>query len=304
MSQTTTAEADAPAAPTDVEVRARAMGWKPQEEYRGPAAGWRDAEEFVRRGETELPVIRERYRATERKLAEVSGELKQATTVIADLTDRFRTSDERAYKRAKADLVRERDAAIETGDKAAVHRVDAEIAEVERTAPKPPAAPQPQPPAQPNSVHPEVLSWDARNPWYRHNPDMAQEAQAIHMRLLEREPTLTLTENLDRVTDAMRGLYPDRVTTARLNRPLGQRTNGAPESDPEPENPRRQEAAAVSGSSAPRGPARPGARSFEAMPSDSKAAFTKYSKAMDGKGKPLTKDEWAASYWDQFQESA
>jgi len=301
MSTTTQQALDPePPAQTDIESRARAMGWKPKEEYRGPEAAWRDAEEFVRRGETELPVIRERYRATERKLAEVSGELKQATGVIADLTERFRTSDERAYKRAKADLIKERDAAIETGDKAAVHKLDGEIAEVERTAPKPPP-PAPAAPA-PTAPHPEAVQWAARNPWYQPGTDLANYAMNIHTGLLQTEPTLTVAENLDRVTEAMRALYPQRIPPAARPAP---RPNGHAETDPPTDdNPRRQEPAAVSGSSAPRGPARPGTRSFEAMPSDSKAAFTKYAKAMEGKGKPLTKEEWAASYWDQFQESA
>jgi hypothetical protein len=294
MSETAT-QADAPA-PTDIEVRARAMGWKPKEEYRGPDAGWRDADEFVRRGETELPVIRERYRATERKLAEVSGELKQATTVIADLTERFRTSDERAYKRAKADLVRERDAAIETGDKAAVHRVDAEIAEVERTAPKP-VAPAPTAPP-PQAPHPDAVEWAARNRWYQAGTDLANYAMGIHQGLLRTEPDLTVAENLERVTSAMRALYPDRIPAARAARQT------PAEQEPPDDNPRRTEPAAVSGSSAPRGPARPNPRSFEAMPADSRAAFTKYAKAMEGKGKPLTKEEWAGTYWGQFQESA
>lgn len=301
MSATTQQVTDPePLPPTDIESRARAMGWKPKEEYRGPEAAWRDADEFVRRGETELPVIRERYRATERKLAEVSGQLTQATTVIADLTDRFRTSDERAYKRAKADLIRERDAAIETGDKAAVHRVDAEIAEVERTAPKPlPAAPAAPAPTAP---HPDAVQWAARNPWYRPGTDLANYAMNIHQGLLQTEPDLTVAENLDRVTEAMRALYPARIPAPARAAP---RTNGHAEPEPpDPDNPRRQEPASVSSSSAPRGPSRPGPRSFDAMPSDSKAAFTKYSKAMEGKGKPLTKEEWAASYWDQFQESA
>jgi hypothetical protein len=38
------------------------------------------------------------------------------------------------------------------------------------------------------------------------------------------------------------------------------------------------------------------------MPEASKQAFTRYAKQLEGKGAPLTKEEWAQSYWEQFEE--
>ena len=273
--------------PPSIEDRARSMGWKPQEEYRGPADGWRDATEFVRRGEEELPVMRERNRNLERKLIDVERRLNEGTTVISDLTERFRTSDERAYRRAQADLMRERERAVETGDKAEFNRVDAEITELARTAPKPAVA-APAPAAA--QMHPDVVAWDQRNPWFRQNPDIAAVAQQIHISLLQTDPGLPMADNLERVTAAVRQVFPGRIPA-----PASQQQQGN-------DNPRRQEAAAVGGSTPPPGPQRASPRNFETMPKESKDAFHRYSKQMEGRGKPLSKEEWAGTYWEQFQE--
>ena len=45
-----------------LEQRARAMGWKPLAEYRGDPRRWTDAAEFIRKGEEELPVLRDQSR--------------------------------------------------------------------------------------------------------------------------------------------------------------------------------------------------------------------------------------------------
>lgn len=282
----------------DVETRARAMGWKPQEEFRGNPADWRGADEFIRRGEQELPVLRERYRAQERQIVALRAGQDESTSVIKDLTERFRTADERAYKRARAELQKERDAAIEVGDKAAVHRADAELAELDETKPKAAAA-APAVAAAPAAAvavpHPEAIAWHQRNPWYQSDPVLTQAALRAHHELLNTEPDLSVGENLERVTQSLRAMYPGRIAAPAATR--------AAAAEVDPDNPRRAEAGAVTASSASRGPARPNARSFANMPAESKDAYKRYAKQLEGKGKPLTEAEWATDYWSQFEEA-
>lgn len=275
----------------DAETRARAMGWKPLAEFRGDPKMWRDADEFIRHGETELPILRERHRAAERKIADLERTVLESTAVVQDLTTRFRTADERAYKRAKAELIAQRDQAIEVGDKAAVHRLDADMRELDQTAPPPPrqAAPVQQQAAP--AVHPDVMAWHQRNPWFQRDPAATAEAERIHMALQQAEPGLSVAENLERVTQAVRALYPDRVGAAPAAR----------QAAPAPENTRRNDPPEVTGSSPSRS-TKPNPRGFDAIPAESRAAYTRYSKQLEGKGKPLTKDEWAADYWSQFEE--
>ena len=273
-------------AESDVEQRARRMGWKPKDEYRGPADRWSSAEDFIARGESELPIVRERYRTLERNMQRVEHKLQESQGVILDLTNRFHSADERAYKRARAELLQERKKAVELGDTEAFSRADAEIAELDREAPKAPPKPAEQPAAAANEPHPDTVAWGRRNPWFNEHRDLQAAAMSVHQGILQAEPGLSIAENLERVTQAMAALYPDRV-----------RLPGAG-------NPRRDEPSSVSGSTAPaaRG-RRENTRTFEAMPKESRDAFTRYARQLEGKGKALTKEEWARDYWSQFEEA-
>ena len=290
----------------DIETRARAMGWKPKEEFHGRGE-WRPAAEFLERAEADGRIYRERYGALERRFvnlertnADLSRKHDEALTVISDLSDRFRTTDERAYKRARRELEAERDEAIRTGDVQSVRAKDAELAELDASKPAPPKPPGSTPKeTTPAAPPPEAVAWAARNPWYNMNPQLHQMVLGVHQRLLQDQPELSISENLDRVTRTMHAMYPDLVPAPGAARRAAA-PDPEPEPEPEPENPRRSAAPEVLPSSASRGGARQNPRSYDAMPADSKAAYVRYSKQLEGKGKPLTKDEWAASYWAQF----
>ena len=49
---------------TDVEARARDMGWSPRDSWRGKAEDWIDAETFVKRGTEILPILRAKSRGS------------------------------------------------------------------------------------------------------------------------------------------------------------------------------------------------------------------------------------------------
>ena len=66
----------------DTESRARAMGWVPKDQFRGPAENWRDAGEFVRRGEEELPILRERLRSTTREIERMNSDFQQRIDML------------------------------------------------------------------------------------------------------------------------------------------------------------------------------------------------------------------------------
>lgn len=260
----------------DIEARARRMGWKPPEELRvQPRNGALSAEEFLARGEADLPILRERLRSQDGQLVEQGRKLEQAVEVITKLSDRFRTVDQRAYERARADLAKERDAAIASADVQEVRRLDKEITDLDKTAP----APEPSratPAAAAQTINPEAAAWLADgNDWFTKHPDLAAEAQALHIGF-QNSPShkhLTLRQNLDKVTETIRKLYPDRFENARRNAP-----------------------SAVSPSSANGAGRKVDPLSFDALPADAKMQFERYSKALNGKGKPLTKEEWAQSY--------
>ena len=263
------AGAEAGAAPS-VEERARAMGWKPASELRvQPKNGVLTAEEFLTRGETELPILRERNRMMESKLTEVTSKLDNATTMLSTMAERFRTVEQRAMDKARAELEKEREAAIASADVREVRRIESEMRDLEKTAPEPTT-----PRRAAEVIDPDVAAWHADgNDWFTRDRDLAQEAQALHLSFQQTHPHLTKRGNLDKVSETIRRLYPEKF-----------------------ENPRRTAPSAVTPSSEGGRSTRVDPRSFDALPADAKREFERYSKMLAGKGKPLTKEEWAASY--------
>lgn len=259
----------------DVEARARKQGWRPREEFRGPEGAWRSAEEFLARAEEEMPILRQQYRKLEQQNGALEAKVSEAAATVAELTKMFRSAEERAYRKARAEIEQERRQAVQVGDEEAFAAAEQRLADLDKEAPvkaaPPPAAPAGQ---QPDPV---AVAWANRNPWFNSDPALRSAAEGIHVALRQTDPHLSLAENLDRVTETVRRIFPAKFGLD--------------------DNPRRSEPGAVSGAAPAAGATRVKPRSFDAMPAEAKAAFARYAKMLEGKGKPLTKEEYATEYW-------
>ncbi len=201
----------------DVETRARAQGWVPKDEFRGPAEKWRDADEFVRKGEEELPILRERSRTLSKTVDELQRKFSQAETErkaeLARLERMSSVALQKQREQLEANYKFAMRQAVEAGDVARFEQLDGD----RNTAIKafdehvtPVAKPQQQ-------NHPEhevatVQTWTQQNPWFTADPELNAVAQAHHMRLNREKPGLSLNENLAEVTKYVRQRYADKFT--------------------------------------------------------------------------------------------
>jgi len=272
-------------APT-VEERARLAGWKPKEEFKGPPEQWRDAETFLKHGEEDLPVIRERYKTLENRFATYQ---RDTAKTLETLTETVRRANETALKRARAEIEAERLKAVETGDVDGFKAADQRLSKVAEDIPLPAAKPIASAAAPASApVSPEVQAWGDRNPWFREDPTLSQAAVQIMDRLEKANPGAPITDLLERTTRAVDVMFPGRVRRAAEPQP---RTV-------DDSNPRRQEAAPVSSSTASPSPRSRDAKTFENLPADAKRAFEKYAAEMVRANKrPLTKEEYCATYY-------
>ncbi len=278
--------------PTETaEERAKRLGWKPQAEYSGDPARWRSAEEFIKRGEEDLPVLRERNRMLEKKFGDLERKQAESIDLLQEMTTRVRTADERALKKARTEIEAERIRAVELGDTVAFNKADKELTDLNHQEVVQRPVARPTAPA----VSDEVVAWGNQNPWFHSDQTLRQAAIDIHGRLLQTNPELSTRDNLARVTSGLRAMYPDKFQDA----PTRQTQQPVIDDD----NPRRREASPVAGST-PAAPARQSAneRSFDKLPKAEKDAYHKYAKQLEGKGKPLTKDEWVSYYYDDQAE--
>lgn len=243
----------------DTESRAKRMGWTPKEKFKGDPDRWISAEDFVARGENELPILRERNRTLDRRLENTERELSglkttmgEQTAVLTEFRDFARKGEERAFTRAKAELEAQHRRQVAAADVDGADATRRELVELETTKPAAkPADPLKDKTTTPQ-VHPEVLEFVEREPWFNADDEMRALAIAKHGKLFAQNPRMSMTENLAEVKREVMRRFPEKF-----------------------ENPARRQAAAVSEPSTT-GPRKSNGKTYADLPAEAKAACDKF----------------------------
>lgn len=194
-----------PGEQSPTEVKARQMGWVPQDEWKGDPDKWREADEFVRYGEEHNGILRQQLDKALARLDTIEGE-------YASKFQNIERMNNLALKRQRDSLVAKYEAekrkAVSEGDEAAYDKaVQAESADLERLAEEAEAAAKPSPakgPTIPAEQAQAVKDWAARNEWFRRDHVLNATAHAIHEDLLRSKPGLSVKENLAEVEKEVR----------------------------------------------------------------------------------------------------
>lgn len=91
----------------EIEDKARKMGWRPLDEFHGNPDEWRDAEEFVRRGEEFLPVVKSRLEKSEAKLQDYETRFEQLDQQRKQDFERLSKMNEISRKRERERIERQ-----------------------------------------------------------------------------------------------------------------------------------------------------------------------------------------------------
>lgn len=182
----------------EVEERAKRMGWKPQEEYKGDPERWTDAETFVKVGEERLPVMKENYRKLEDKYADLERQVKAQT-------DYQKHMAKVQYERAKKELQEQKKQAVENADTELYERLEKQEEQINNDYSPKEVAPVSQ-------EQQEVAAWQQRNPWFA-NPNLQQKAVEMENAILGEESfkqmqdpfyqPMPLSQRLEEVTRRM-----------------------------------------------------------------------------------------------------
>lgn len=252
----------------EIETRARRLGWVAQEEFRGEPSRWKPADEFLKRGEDVLPIMRENNRKLQDQLDRMTSEMAEVRNATVELREFSSKAEERAYKRAKEELDREMRAAFQTGDAAAFddarRRMDGlETPKPAETARATPSTPQ---------LDPRVKQWIDSNEWFNRDKTMNSFATAYHGTLLADKPGMTMEENLAEVAAEVKRRFPEKFSNARRDAPN-----------------------AVGSPGAPNGMGGPAKRSYENLPPEARAACDRFMKTIPG----YKKEDYVKAYqWD------
>lgn len=147
---------DSQTQPRDFDTEAKRHGWTPKEEFRGDPARWVDAETFVKRADEVMPFLKKKTEAQDREIADLKRTIKQAAK-------HYEAVEERAVKRAMAELEAKHTDAAESGDVVGAKRAMDEIRALEKEV-SAPALKEDAP--DPDKARKELNDWVGENDWY------------------------------------------------------------------------------------------------------------------------------------------
>lgn len=252
--------------------RARRLGWRPQEEYRGTRE-WVPADKFIETAENELPVLRENFRRLDSRYVKDVGDLKTQLAEMKDTLKDFREfasrGEQRAYERARKELEDKRDVAVAHADTESFKAAQRELDELDKTV-KPKAVETEKPKVE--APDPAITAWIAENAWFTTDATMMAYAKAQDQFLMGTKPGMPVAERLAEVRERTKKEFPEKFG-----------------------NPRREQASTtVAEPGAPPSRQKKG-KSYDDLPPEAKAACDKFVKSIPGfKREDYVKDyDWS-----------
>jgi hypothetical protein len=187
---------------------AKTLGWKDPADWKGapPKNGFVKASEYVKRGETVIPIIKSQLSKSEKENQRLAQEFAAYKTEQAEKLARMEKMNGAALKRQREQLEDEYsariDKATEVGDTAKVRELrakerdalkefDAEAAETKKEEKKEAKN------GLPSDVQDTITAWIKENDWYDSDEDMQAVAIRHHGKLLRDHPSWTMEKNLE-----------------------------------------------------------------------------------------------------------
>ncbi len=207
----------------DIESRARLQGWVPKEEFKGDQEKWRPADEFVKRGEEIVPILKERTRTLESKLDEAQRKLEAQERAAAERFQRLERMSETALLRQREQIVGSYEAAmrsaVEMGDVSRYDQLRNDMVtavthhdQVAMDAARLPQSQDRQAQVHPGELHRQRVQseWEVKNPWMHSDQEMRAVAVHHSQELARKTPGITIEQNLAEVDKYIRARYADR----------------------------------------------------------------------------------------------
>lgn len=161
--------------------KASALGWVPQENFRGDPEKWVDADTFLKRGEEVMPILKANNKRLQDEIAALRGQLtpiqsalQEAQAALATFKEYHDADSKRQYERALADLKAQKADAIRNGDVDAQVEADEALNDLRA---KPPVTAATSKTTQ--QLDPVLIQWQAENPWYLQDPEKTAYANSM-----------------------------------------------------------------------------------------------------------------------------
>lgn len=204
-----------------VEDQARALGWKPQEEYSGKPGKWADAEEYLEVHGKNNGALRRALDQQAKDLAELRREIKGLDASHKRIFDLQLKKAKDEHAQQIAFLKSQRSEARRTGDYEAVDELETQLEEVQKRGPDLPDVADVQ--TQNTTPNPNwrdnatLAAWADKNPWFEKDEDMSLFAGTLGVKMRKDNPDMDYEKLLEKVSERVRKAFPTKF--AEGNRP-------------------------------------------------------------------------------------
>lgn len=175
---------------SEVEAKAREMGWNPDKEGVDPGK-WIGAEEYIARA----PLFE--------KNRKLSRKVKELESSVNALKGHYSKIESIAYEKALQALKEQKIKAMDDFDHKKVAELDDEIVDLKSRTTKPE-------PVKKNEPLPEFLEWKETNPWYDTDPELKEYADFVGVRLAAKDDGIEPEDLYKQVEKKVRDRYPEK----------------------------------------------------------------------------------------------
>lgn len=270
------APAGEPPKERDYEAEARAMGWKPKEEWTGDPDKHRDAQTFVELADNDPAILRKKYDA---KVKEVEEFQRRTAAATKAQIERVRQEAQDAVEAEKRELARQRDELINryAGNPEAIRQINRNYEQAQAQLPDPQI---------------QIAAFEVREQWAAQHAEVMADPvfQASAERLMDQVIASTPeAEKAGKTARQVQELYFEKLNGMLAQSPAYSRyfqqqkpaavSNGAPPADM-----RSIEAPMRSQQQNPKG--------FDGLPAEAKQMY----KMLTEEGIKISKDEFAKDF--------
>ena len=191
--------------PSQYEVSAREMGWRPKDEWEGDPEKWRDAKEFVERGEL--------YG----KIDTMGRELKETKKALKMLQEHHTKVKETEYKRAVEELKALQKKHLEDGNSDGYIETTELLTDLRAEQKAREVVAEVTPKQQ--GVDPRFIEWVSENSWYEKNNAMRDYADIIGQGYAAKNPGIDPELVLKYVTKEVKSRFKESFQNPNREKP-------------------------------------------------------------------------------------
>lgn len=221
----------------DLERQAKALGWVPEEKFKGPKDKWISADEFLKKGEQVVPILRannERMKGElltrDARIDTLTQQLADAQKAIERLDEHYSAANKRAVDQALNDLKSQLKQAREDNDVDAEMEILGKIGDAneakrnaEAGSTKSKQEDKKGDQQEQSDLHPDFQAWQKENSWFGGTSQADKKRTRAIMRIAE--------DLRDEGDDEVGRAFMDRCL-AKLEEQEGSREDNEPPSRP------------------------------------------------------------------------